>query len=148
MEDERCGFALVVARQCVARLRATVRWAPTDRQLADAPTKDCVTAVDMYQLSPEQMMLQRAADWRDRRNREQVPTEDGQDEQQVSQSPRAAVLNHNSVPVPFSGNVAIPSAPPLGTDVQVRSFLESLTTLQHVRHRIQCESVGGLGGSR
>ena len=36
VEDKRCGFDLVVARQCLARLRATIRWSPTDRQLADA----------------------------------------------------------------------------------------------------------------
>ena len=56
--------------------RDSVGWSPTDRQLADALTKDCVAAMDMlqscleqgeYQLSPEQTMLQRAADERVRR---------------------------------------------------------------------------------
>ena len=71
VEDKWCAFDFVVARQCVARLTATIRWAPTDIQFADALTEDCATAMDLlrsclkkseYQLSPEQTMLQRAAD--------------------------------------------------------------------------------------
>ena len=62
MEDKRCGFDLVISRQCMQRLGATIRWAPTNRQLADALTKDAADPVDLlrscmrcaeYQLSPE-----------------------------------------------------------------------------------------------
>ena len=36
VEDKLCGFDLVISRQCMQRLGATIRWAPTNRQLADA----------------------------------------------------------------------------------------------------------------
>ena len=39
VEDKRCVFDLVISRQCMQRLGATIRWAPTNRQLADALTK-------------------------------------------------------------------------------------------------------------
>ena len=51
------------------RLGATIRWAPTNRQLADALTKDaadgdllrsCMRSGE-YQLSPEHIVLERAA---------------------------------------------------------------------------------------
>ena len=62
VEDKRCGFDLVISLQCMQRLGATIRWAPTNRQLADALTKDSADPVDLlmscmrsgeYQLSPE-----------------------------------------------------------------------------------------------
>ena len=68
VDDKRCGFD----SECMT----TIRWAPTDRQLADAFTKDSTDAVavfrsclgkDEYRLPPEQTMLQRAAAERERR---------------------------------------------------------------------------------
>ena len=47
VEDKRCGFDLVISRQCMQRLGATIRWAPTNRQLADALTKDSADPVDL-----------------------------------------------------------------------------------------------------
>ena len=46
-EDTRCGFDLVISRQCMQRLGATIRWAPTNHQLADALTKDSADQVDL-----------------------------------------------------------------------------------------------------
>ena len=46
VEDKRCGFDLVISRQCMQRLGATIRWALTNRQLADALTKDAADQVD------------------------------------------------------------------------------------------------------
>ena len=75
VEDERCGFDLVISRQCMQRLGATIRWAPTNRQLADALTKDAADPVDLlrsclrggeYQLSPEHIILEQAAAERSR----------------------------------------------------------------------------------
>ena len=65
VEDKRCGYDLVISRQCMQRLGATIRWAPTNRQLADALTKDSADPVDLlscmrsgeYQLSPEHIIL-------------------------------------------------------------------------------------------
>ena len=47
VEDKRCSFVLVIARQCMQRFGATIRWAPTNRQLADASTKDSSDPVDL-----------------------------------------------------------------------------------------------------
>ena len=65
VEDKRCGFDLVISRQNMQRLGATIRWAPTNRQLADALTKDAADPVGFwrscmrggeYQLSPEHII--------------------------------------------------------------------------------------------
>ena len=81
VEDKRCGFDLVIARQCMQRLGATIRWASTNRQLSDALTKDLPDLVDLfrscmrsgeYQLSPEHIILERAAAERTRRKQRQV----------------------------------------------------------------------------
>ena len=45
VEDKRCGFDLVISRQCMQRVGATV--SPTNRQLADALTKDAADPVDL-----------------------------------------------------------------------------------------------------
>ena len=45
--DTSCGFDLVIARPCMTRLGATLRWAPTDSWQADAFTKDSADAVVM-----------------------------------------------------------------------------------------------------
>ena len=47
VEDKRCGFDLVISRQSMQSLGATIRWAPTNRQLADALTKDSADPVDL-----------------------------------------------------------------------------------------------------
>ena len=44
-------FDLVISRQCMQRLGATIRWAPTNRQLADALTKDSADPVDFCGLA-------------------------------------------------------------------------------------------------
>ena len=80
VEDKRCGFD----RQCMQRLGATMRWAPTNRQLADALTKDSADPVDLlrscmrsgeYQLSPEHIILERAAAERSRRKQRQTSSQ-------------------------------------------------------------------------
>ena len=84
VEDKRCGFDLAISRQCMQRLGATTRWAPTNRQLADALTKDAADPVDLlrscmrseeYQLSPEHIILERAAAERSRRKQRQVSSQ-------------------------------------------------------------------------
>ena len=67
------------------RLGATIRWAPTNRQLADALTKDSADPVDLlrsscmrsgeYQLSPEHIILERAAAERSRREQRQTTSQ-------------------------------------------------------------------------
>ena len=84
VEDKRCGFDLVISRQCMQRLGATIRWAPTNRQLADALTKDSADPVDLlrscmrsgeYQLSPEHVILEGAAAERSRRKQRQASSQ-------------------------------------------------------------------------
>ena len=41
VEDKRCGFDLVISRQCMERLGA-VKWAPVNGQFADALIKNSV----------------------------------------------------------------------------------------------------------
>ena len=149
VEDKRCGFDLMVARQSLARHTATIRWAPTERQLADALTKDCATAMNLlrsclrkgeYQLSQEQTMLQRAADERDRRKRDRCQLKTDKTDKQ-SGSPKSSTVESQQSesigPVHFVSQSSDPvcarmecgwCVPSMGNDVQVRSLLESLTT--------------------
>ena len=149
VEDKHWGFDLVVARQCLSRVRATIRWAPTDKQLADALTKVCVTTMDMLrsclkqgecQLSPEQTMLQRAADEGDRRKRDRCQQKTNKMNNMSGSHQEQQCLNHNRVGAmsqwPFSARVAIQSAPRwcgFRPWVQMRrseAFFESLTNMQ------------------
>ena len=66
------------------RLGATIRWAPTSRQHADALTKDAADPVDLlrfcmrsgeYQLSREHIILERAAAERSRRKQRQTSSQ-------------------------------------------------------------------------
>jgi hypothetical protein len=74
--DKRCAFDIIIARQCLRRCQGTIRWAPTDRQLADALTKDKAEPCDLlracmrsltYQLANESKVLDEAARERERR---------------------------------------------------------------------------------
>ena len=99
VEDKRCGFDLVISRQCMQRLGATIRWAPTNRQWADALTKDSADPVDFlrscmrsgeYQLSAEHIILERAAAERSRRKQRQTSSQ--------SSSPQSEpVVSHQMV---------------------------------------------------
>ena len=136
VEDKRCGFDLVISRQCMQCLGATIRWAPTNRQLADALTKDSglvevLHASGEYQLSPEHIILERAAAKRSRRKQRQKSSQSSslQSEPVVSSNAfmvqsgvclkRAEQVNTICVMVVF---------PSLGNELQMRSFLESLNS--------------------
>ena len=139
VEDKRCGFDLVISRQCMQRLGATIRWAPTNSQLADALTKDAADPVDFwrscmrrgeYQLSPEHIILERAAAERSRRKQRQTSSQSSslQSEPSVSSNAfmvqpgfclkRAEPINTVCVMVVF---------PSLGNELQMRIFLGILT---------------------
>ena len=73
VEDKRCGFDLVISRQCIQRLG-----------VADALTKDSADPVDLlrscmrsgeHQLSPEHIILERAAAERSRRMQRQTSSQ-------------------------------------------------------------------------
>ena len=134
VEDKRCGFDLVISLQCMQRLGATIRWAHTNRQLADALTKDSADPVDLlrscmcsgeYQLSPEHIILERAAAERSRRKQRQTSSQSSslQSEPVVSSNAfmvqsgvclkRAERVNTVCVMVVF---------PSLGNELQMRSF--------------------------
>ena len=138
VEEKRCGFHLVISRQFMQRFGATIRWAPTNRQLADALTKDAADPVDLlrscmrsgeYQLSPEHIILERAAAERSKRKQRQTSFQSSslQSEPSVSSNAlmvqpgiclkRCEPVNTVSVMVVF---------PSLGNELQMRSVLEVL----------------------
>ena len=129
VEDKRCGFDLVISRQCIQRLGATIRWAPTNRQLADALTKDSADPVDLlrscmrsgeYQLSPE----------RSRRKQRQTSSQSSsiQSEPVVSSNifmVQAGVYLKRAEPINTVCVVVV--FPSLGNELQMRSFWRVLT---------------------
>ena len=136
VEDKRCGFDLVISRQCMQRLGATIRWAPTNRQLADALTKDSADPVDLlrscmrsgeYQLSPEHVILERAAAERSRRKQRQASSQSSSLQSKPVVSSNAFVvqsgvcLKHSELVNSVSVMVVFPSL-----DKILHSFLESL----------------------
>lgn len=76
LDDRRTSIDIIILRESIARLKAQVRWIPTDRMLADALTKESAEAFDLlrsclraksYQISPEGLVLERRAAEKDRR---------------------------------------------------------------------------------
>ena len=47
IQDKRCVVDVVIAQQSLKRCGAILRWAPTDRQIADALTKDKAEPIDL-----------------------------------------------------------------------------------------------------
>ena len=83
------------------RLGATIRWAPTNRQLADALTKDAADLVDLlrscirsgeYQMSPEHIILEPAAAERSRRKQRQASAQSSSLQSKPSVKSNAFVL--------------------------------------------------------
>ena len=75
LDDRRTAIDIVILRDSIRRMQATLR-IPTNRMLADALTKESPEAFDLlraclrsarYQISPEELVLQRRAQERDRR---------------------------------------------------------------------------------
>ena len=138
VEDKRCGFDLVISRQCMQRLGATIRWAPTNRQLAGALTKDAADPVDLlkfcmcsgeYQLSPEHIILERAAAERSRRKQRQTSSQSSSLLSEPSVSSNAFMVQpgiclKRSEPVNTVCVMVV--FPSWGNELQMRSFLESL----------------------
>ena len=119
VEDKRCGFDLVISRQCMQRLGATIKWAATNRQLADALTKDAA----------EHIILERAAAERSRRKQRQTSSQSSslQSEPPVSSNAfmvRPGICLKRSEPVNTVCVMVV--FPSLGNELQMRSFLESL----------------------
>ena len=70
VEDRRTSIDIVIIRESIRRLKAFMRWLPTNRMLADALTKDKLDPVDLlracmrsgtYQISPEEHVLAQQA---------------------------------------------------------------------------------------
>ena len=66
VEDRRTSIDIVILRQSMPRVHASVRWVPTDRMLADSLTKNAGDPTDLlracikagrYQISPEATVL-------------------------------------------------------------------------------------------
>ena len=78
LDDRRTAIDIVILRDSIDRLGASLRWIPTDRMLADSLTKESVEAFDLlracirsgqYQISPESNVLEMRARERDRRKK-------------------------------------------------------------------------------
>ena len=76
LEDRRTAIDIIILRDSIIRLGASLRWLPTNRMLADALTKESPEAFDLiraclrssqYQISPEESILELRAAERDRR---------------------------------------------------------------------------------
>ena len=76
VEDRRTSIDIVILRQSILRMQASVRRVPTNRMLADSLTKNAGDPTDflracvrenMYQISPEEDNLRLQADERQRR---------------------------------------------------------------------------------
>ena len=76
LDDRRTAIDIVILRDSVHRLKANLRWIPTNRMLADSLTKESPEAFDLlraclrsakYQISPEELVLERRALERERR---------------------------------------------------------------------------------
>ena len=73
LDDRRTSGDIIIIRDSISRLSASLRWLPTDRMLADALTKESPEAFDLlraclrssqYQVSPEARILElRAGEW-------------------------------------------------------------------------------------
>ena len=120
------------------RLGATIRWAPTNRQLADALTKDSADPVDLlrscmrsgeYQLSPEHIILERAAAERSRRKQRQTSSQSSSLQSEPSVSSNAFMVQSGIClkrAEPVNTVCVMVVFPSLGNELQMRSFLESL----------------------
>ena len=88
LDDRRTAIDIIIIRDCISRLGVSLRWLPTDRMLADSLTKESPEAFDLlracirsarYQISPEQKILERRAEERERRRnfaqKSQLPEE-------------------------------------------------------------------------
>lgn len=76
LEDQRASLDILIIKDTVNRCGIQVRWAPTNRQLADTLTKDSAAPADLvraclregtYQISAENNVLEKAAAERERR---------------------------------------------------------------------------------
>ena len=76
VEDRRTSIDIVILRQSIGSLGASVRWVPTNRMLADSLTKSAGDPTDLlracirnstYQISPEETVLKLQAEERQRR---------------------------------------------------------------------------------
>ena len=76
VEDRRTSIDIVILRQSLSRLLASIRWVPTNRMLADSLTKNAGDPTDLlracirnnrYQISSEEAVLQLQSEERQRR---------------------------------------------------------------------------------
>ena len=76
LDDRRTSIDIIIIRESIRRMSASIRWLPTDRMLADSMTKESADALDLlracvkvgkYQISPEQDVLEWRANERQRR---------------------------------------------------------------------------------
>lgn len=76
LDDRRTSIDIIIIKDSIRRLEASLRWIPTNRMLADSMTKESADALDLlracvrssrYQISPEETVLELRAKERDRR---------------------------------------------------------------------------------
>ena len=69
LDDRRTSIDIVIIIESAGRMKASIRWIPTDRMLADGMTKESRACVKSgkYQVSPEKDVLEWRATERNRR---------------------------------------------------------------------------------
>ena len=76
LDDKRTALDIIIIRDSIGKLSASLRWLPTDRMLADSLTKESAEAMDLlraclregkYQISDEGQVLEWRAEERRRR---------------------------------------------------------------------------------
>ena len=81
LDDRRTALDVVIIRDSIGKVSASLRWIPTDRMLADSLTKESAEAMDLlracihegrYQISDEGSVLERRAAERSRRQARRV----------------------------------------------------------------------------
>ena len=85
LDDKRTALDVVIIRESLAKMKASLRWIPTDRMLADALTKESAEAMDLlracirtgrYQISDEDTVLEWRASERARRKSQSTDNAD------------------------------------------------------------------------
>lgn len=76
LDDRRTSIDIVILRQSILRMKASIRWVPTNRMIADSLTKNAGDPTDLlracihqntYQISPEEEILRMQAEEKQRR---------------------------------------------------------------------------------
>ncbi|CAE8643680.1 unnamed protein product, partial [Polarella glacialis] len=143
--DKRCAVDLIIGRESLNRMGATLRWAPTDRQLADALTKDAAEPTDLlraamrgkvYQLGDEPSLLAAAAVEREQRKAKSKSIKNPQAKAAAAAAIQRKFANKGgdslskAISVSFVSSARMVKVPTTGlSELEMRRLLEELASL-------------------